>query len=75
MIKKMDISETMPPLNSPFEVIPNLNQIKIQEMFEKGINVEEYITPADYMMSNDQYQKIFNSYNIKDCNMIINKFK
>jgi hypothetical protein len=55
MIKKTDIPETMPPLNSPFEVILNLNQIKIQEMSDKGVNIEEYITPADYMMSNDQY--------------------
>ena len=75
MIKKMDIPETMPPLHSPFEVVPNLNQIKIQELADKGVNIDEYITPADYMMSHDQYQKLFHSYNIKDCNMILNKFK
>lgn len=68
-----------PPTRSPFEGIRNLEQSLTEEAAhamkgnKNAPKAEEHITLADYMMTREQYLKIYSGSDINDANVLNRK--
>ena len=70
-----------PPARSPFEEIPNLEDILAHEealdLKRRNINKKQdnEETLADYMMTQQHYQKLYDPKDIKDADLMLLKLR